>query len=143
MAKGQTIGACSNAIQNFYTLLLTEFWKASLSRKSSEVSQFLKVQLSFYKKVFGGHMSFGGGGALLPLFWISGDVSSGFQSISECNVHSQRSTSGATCANLFVVSSTAGHFPTCISRSGTWLRFKRAITRTEDERATIVPATQL
>ena len=41
-----------------------------------------------------------------PLFWISGDVSSGFQSPecvlpylhcgSKCNVHSPRSTSGAT-----------------------------------------------
>ena len=45
------------------------------------------------------------GWPLVPLFWISGDVSSGFQSQSglsylhhggECNVHSLRSTSGAT-----------------------------------------------
>ena len=43
-------------------------------------------------------------GPLLCLFWISGDVSSGFQSQSgfclihggECNVHFPRSTSGAT-----------------------------------------------
>ena len=43
---------------------------------------------------------------LVPLFWISGDISSGFQSQSglsysyfggECNVCSLRSTSGATC----------------------------------------------
>ena len=45
-------------------------------------------------------------GPLVPLFWISGDVSSGFQSQSgfcliryfcggECNVHSPRFTSGA------------------------------------------------
>ena len=48
-------------------------------------------------------------GPLVPLFWISGDVSSGFQSqsglpYSHCggkrNVHSPRSTSGATLANL-------------------------------------------
>ena len=48
-------------------------------------------------------------GPLEPLFWISGDVSSGFQSQSrlpyshcggKCNVHSLRSTSGATHANL-------------------------------------------
>ena len=50
-------------------------------------------------------------GPLVPLFWISGDVSSGFQSQSgfcliryffggECNVHSPRFTSGATLANL-------------------------------------------
>ena len=50
-------------------------------------------------------------GPLVPLFWISGDVSSGFQSQSgfcliryfcrgECNVHSSRFTSGATLANL-------------------------------------------
>ena len=46
-------------------------------------------------------------GPLVPLFWIYGDVSSGFQSQSgfcliryfcggECNVHSPRFTSGAT-----------------------------------------------
>ena len=44
-----------------------------------------------------------------PLFWISGDVSSGFQSKSglpyshfrdECNVRSPRFTSGATLADL-------------------------------------------
>ena len=67
----------------------------------------------FFFKVFGGHMSFFLG-PLVPLFWISGDVSSGFQSQSgfcliryffcggECNVHSPRFTSGATLANLLV-----------------------------------------
>ena len=49
------------------------------------------------------------GGPLVPLFWISGDVSSGFQSQSglpyshcrgERNVCSPRSTSGATLADL-------------------------------------------
>ena len=62
-------------------------------------------------------MSFflGGGGALVPLFWISGDVSSGFQSQSgfcliryfcggECNIHSPRFTSGATLADLLAAS---------------------------------------
>ena len=50
-------------------------------------------------------------GPLVPLFWISGDVSSGFQSQSgfclicyfcggECNIHSPRFTSGATLADL-------------------------------------------
>ena len=48
-------------------------------------------------------------GPLVPLFWISGDVSSGFQSQSglpyshsggERNVRSPRSTSGATLADL-------------------------------------------
>ena len=49
------------------------------------------------------------------LFWITGDVSSGFQSQSgfclikcfcggKCDVHSSRSTSGATHANLLVAS---------------------------------------
>ena len=52
-------------------------------------------------------------GLLVPLFWISGDVSSGFQSQSgfclihffcrgKCNVHSLRLTSVATHANLLV-----------------------------------------
>ena len=52
-------------------------------------------------------------GPLVPLFWISGDVSSAFQSQSglpyshcrgECNVCSLRSTSGATLADLLVAS---------------------------------------
>ena len=37
----------------------------------------------------------------------------------------------------------AGHFPPCMCKGGAWLRFERAITRTEDKRATIVPATRL
>ena len=45
--------------------------------------------------------------------------------------------------NLLAASSTASHFPTCMCRGGTWFRFKWAITRTEDEHATIVPANQL
>ena len=75
---------------------------------------------------------FWGGGPLVPLFWISDDVSSVFQSQSglylicffcweECNVHSLRSIFGATCANLLVATIAAGHFPTCISRGRTWL----------------------
>ena len=52
-------------------------------------------------------------GPLVPLFWISGDVSSGFQSQSglpyshyggERNVCSPRSTSGAKLANLLMAS---------------------------------------
>ena len=50
-------------------------------------------------------------GPLVTLFWISGDISSGFQSQSgfcliryfcggECNVHTPRFTSGATLADL-------------------------------------------
>ena len=50
-------------------------------------------------------------GSLVPLFWISGDVSSGFQSQSgfwfihyfcggKCNIHSPRFTSSATLADL-------------------------------------------
>ena len=91
-------------------------------------------------------------GATGTLFWISVNVSSGFQSQSgfcfsslfcrgKCNVHSPRSTSGATPADLLMVSVTAGHFPKCISRGGSWL--EQAITRTKDERATAVPAIRL
>ena len=61
----------------------------------------------------------------------------------ECNVHSPRFTSGATCADLFKAGSTASYFPTCISRGRTWLGFKQAITRTKHKSATIVPATRL
>ena len=38
----------------------------------------------------------------------------------ECNVHSPRSTSGATCADLSAAGIAAGHFPTYISTGGTW-----------------------
>ena len=54
-------------------------------------------------------------GPLIPLFWNSDDVFSWFESQSgfclicffcrgKCNIHSQRSTSGATHANLLVAS---------------------------------------
>ena len=43
-------------------------------------------------------------------------------------------------ANLLAAGIAASHFNKCISTGGAWLRFERAITRTEDERATIVPA---
>ena len=69
-------------------------------------------------------------------------------------IHSLRFTSSATCTDLLAAGSAASHFPTCISRGGTWLgferviahtegRFERVIARTEGERATIVPATRL
>ena len=55
------------------------------------------------------------GGPLVPLFWIFGGIFSGFQNQSgfcliyffgrgECNIHSPRSTSGATHAKLFEAS---------------------------------------
>ena len=101
---------------------------------------------------FGGHMSYFG--ATATAVWISGDISSGFQSQSgfcficlfcrgECNVHSLRSTSSATCADLLTASIAASNFPRCISRGRTWLRFELTITWTEEECATIVPATWL
>ena len=58
-------------------------------------------------------------------------------------VHSPRSTSGATFYNLLAAGIAAGYSPTCISRGGNLLRFEQAITQTEGERVTIVPATQL
>ena len=59
----------------------------------------------------------------------------------KCNVHSQRSTSGA-CQPLGG-QHIAGHFPTCMCRGGTWLGFKQAITQTKYKCTTIVPAIQL
>ena len=90
-------------------------------------------------------------GPLVPLFWISDDVSSGFQSQSQfCLIHffaevnvmyiPQDSTSGATCADLFGGQHTAAHFPTCMM---TWLGLERAIAQTKDKRANIVPETWL
>ena len=84
---------------------------------------------TFFKnffKVFGGHTC-PFLGPLVPLFWISGDVSSGVQSQSriclirffcegECYVHSPRSTSGATLADLLVAGREAGLVPTYCCR---------------------------
>ena len=69
-------------------------------------------------------------GPLVPLFSISGDVSSGFQSQSglcliflfcggKCNLHSPRFTSDAKPAGLLMASIAAGHFSSCIIRCGT------------------------
>ena len=69
------------------------------------------ISFNFFKKFLADTCPFLG--PLVPLFWISGDVSSGFQSQSgfcriryfcggECNLHSPRFTSGATLANLLV-----------------------------------------
>ena len=49
-----------------------------------------------------------------------------------------RFTSGATLADLLALVHSRS-LPTCMCRGGTWLGF----ARTEDERATIVPATRL
>ena len=46
----------------------------------------------------------------------------------KCNVHSLRSTFGATLADLLTASITASYFPTCISRDGSWLGFERTIS---------------
>ena len=81
---------------------------------------------------------------LVPLFWISSDVSSRFQSQSwfclihfcggECNIHSLRSTSGATPADLLTAGMATSHFPTCIRRGRSWLRIKRGITHSHRRR---------
>ena len=100
----------------------------------------------FKKKVFGGHMCpFLGatGTPVLDFWWRLLRVSKWEWGLpyfcgGECNVHSPRSTSSATHADLLVAGSAVGHFPSCISRGGTWLGFEWAITWTEDERATIV-----
>ena len=57
----------------------------------------------------------------------------------KCNVHSPRSTSGATHADLLAANNVASHF----NRGWTWLRFEWAIIRTKDKCATIVLATRL
>ena len=62
---------------------------------------------------------------LIPLFWTSGDFSSGFQSMEirpallaldrgAFDVCPLRFISGATPADLLVVSLAAGHFPTYV-----------------------------
>ena len=108
---------------------------------------------SFFFKVFGDTCPFLG--PLVPLFWISGDISSGFQSQSgfcliryfiyggECNVHSPRFTSGATIANLLVAGVQPVTSPHACAEVALGSVSNCAIARTEDERATIVPATRL
>ena len=97
-------------------------WSLSMSyfaRKSGK---------NFFFKVFHGHMSFLGetGTPVLDfwlcLLWVSKPYSHFCRG--KCNVHSLRSTSGATHANLLAASITASHFHTCISRGGTWLGFE-------------------
>ena len=65
-------------------------------------------------------------GPLIPLFWTSGDVSSGFQSQSGqpythlvdayvmYDVDSLRFTSGSTPANILTASMAVSCFPTCM-----------------------------
>ena len=94
-----------------------------------------------------------GGGALVPLFGFLLASSLGFKARvgsallafcgGKCNVHSLRSTSGATPAKLLATSITASHLPTCISRDGTWLGFEWVMIRTENECATTAQATRL
>ena len=88
--------------------------------------------------VFGGTYTFHILGPQGPLIWFFSDVfyrlqtQSGFCLIwchgGRCNVHSPRSTFGATPAYTLIASITAGLFPPCVSRAGSWLRFERAIT---------------
>ena len=88
-------------------------------------------------------------GPLVSLFWISGDISFGFQSQSgfcliqfcrrKCNVHSLRPPSCAIPADLLTAIIAASQFH---SRGASWHRFEWAITRTEDECATIMPVTR-
>ena len=113
---------------------------------------FLFIYFFFFTVFFGGHIHVSYFGPLVPLFWISGDISSGFQSQSgfcficfcrsKCNVHSLRSTSGAKPTNLLIASMAAGHFSTCMSRGGNWLGIEPAITHAKDECVTGVPATR-
>ena len=112
----------------------------------SILREFLCFFINFLKKCFWRthtHILFLG--PLIPMFWISGDVSSGFQSQSgfclihfcrgECNVHS----SGTTPADFLTAGIIASHFLTCTNRGGNWLGFEWAITATEDKRPSIGP----
>ena len=68
-------------------MICVEFWSLGSNIRDNEffprfhlanTAVNLAVSTFFKKKVFGGHISFFG--PLVLLFWISGDVSSGFQS---------------------------------------------------------------
>ena len=92
-------------------------------------------------------------GPLVPLFWTSGDVSSGVQSQSgfcfihifaEANVmYIPRDPPALLHMPTFWWLVRSQPLPHMHGRGGTWLRFEPAITWTEDEGATIVPATRL
>ena len=79
-------------------------------------------------------------GPLVPLFWISGDVSSGFQSQSgfcliryfcggECNVRSPRFTCGATLADLLAAGAQLVTSPHACAEVGLGNRTDRRRTR--------------
>ena len=95
----------------WHFILNYEVFKSLLSNFSLQICILLQVFFFFvfFLKFLADTCPFLG--PLVPLFWISGDVSSGFQSQSgfcliryfcggECNVHSPRFTSGATLADL-------------------------------------------
>ena len=78
------------------------------SAETNDILLLCSYLFFFFKTFWQTHVLFLGG-PLVPLFWISGDVSSGFQSGfclicyfcgGECNVHSPRFTTGATLADL-------------------------------------------
>ena len=77
---------------------------------------------------------------LRPLSFKARVFSTLFACFAEANVLyiPQYTPSGAKPADLLITNTTAGHFPICISRGGTWLRFECAITLAENVRITIV-----
>ena len=101
------------------------------------VPRFVHIFFFFFLKFLADTCPFLG--PLVPLFWISGDVSSGFQSQSgfcliryflrsnaQCNVHSPKIHLWCYTYRPLGGRRTAGHFPTCMCRGGTWLRFECA-----------------
>ena len=136
------------------TAPLTEFSTSERTQRYLKSFDFLLkmwVIFFFFFKVFGRHMC-PILGPLVPLFWISGDVSSGFQSQSgfclihlfcggECNVHSPKIHLWCYSCLPLDDQHRSQSLPHMHQLGGSWLRFEQATTRTEDERATIVPVT--
>ena len=69
-------------------------------------------------------------GPLIPLFWISGDISSGFQTQNgfcliffcgdKCNIHSLEIHLCATLANILTTSTAANCLPSCVFQHMMW-----------------------
>ena len=109
-----------------------------------------RIENRLRTNTIGRHVLFGG--HWYPKFWISGDVSS---NVSKSEWVLPNALFFAEANVMYILwdpplvlhmpnsASTASHFPTCISRGGSWLGIKWAITRTEEERATSVPATRI
>ena len=110
------------------------------TRCSSDSEKFQEFFLKLFSPIHSDVLFWG---HFYPCFGFLVVSPLGFKARAGSALFELQSTSGATPGDLLKANIIAGRFPTCISRSGSWLRLEQAIINTEDECATIVPATLL